>query len=192
VDKDIKKIEGSEQSPGEKTEEKKKRKLKPIFWVIIALAVAVAGTSTYFLWPETGVEVDIRERVPTGRGYLLTPDNIEEMRRMVEEHNPDAQFTVSMTTTWRFETALTPSRTAEVDNLATNSRTVYFDVILRDTNQLVYSSPYMPLGSTLDNFALDVNLAAGVYDAIARFSLVDDDYEFITDVSVAVRLVINN
>jgi hypothetical protein len=200
VDKDTEKKEGSEENPEVNTEEsskanpeeKKKRKLKPMHWVIIALVLVLAATITYFMWPKNEeVIIEDRGTAMTGRGMILTPDNIEEVRRIMNEPNPDAQYTVSMTTHWLFETSRTPSSTAQVDNLESNSRTVYFDVILVDTGELVYSSPYIPLGATLDNFALDVNLRAGTYDALVRFHLVDDDNEVVADVTVTVTLTIN-
>ncbi|MCL2661932.1 MAG: hypothetical protein FWE83_01195 [Oscillospiraceae bacterium] len=197
MSKDIKKKEGSEQNSKKNSEvnssEEKKRKLKPLHWVIIAVVVlALAGTITYFMWPRTEeVTIEDRGTAMGGRGMILTPDNIEEVRRIMNEPNPDAQYTVSMTTNWVFETSRTPSSNAVVNNREHNSRTVYFDVILVDTGELVYSSPYIPLGGTLENFALDVNLRAGVYDAIIRFHLVDDDNEVVAEVVDTVTLTIN-
>ena len=186
--RDIKKKERSEKN----SEEKKTRRLKPVHWVIIALVLVLGATITYFMWPEDEpVTIEDRGTALGGRGMVLTPDNIEEVTRLMNEPNPDAQFTVSMTTNWVFETSLTPSRTAIVNNRESNSRTVYFDVTLRDTGELVYSSPYIPLGGTLENFALDANLRAGVYDAIIHFFLVDDDNEVVADVMDTVTLTIN-
>lgn len=194
--KDIKKKEGSEQNPEEKTDEiaedKKKRKLKPLHWVIIALVLALASTITYFMWPKEDDSVIIEDRrtAMSGRGILVTPENADETSHAPGEPNPDAQYTISMNTNWEFETAQTPSRNARVRNLERNSRTVYFDVNLRETGELVYSSPFIPLGGMIENFALDVNLGAGVYNAVVRYFLVDDDNEVISDVAVSVTLTI--
>ena len=201
MSKDIKKKEGSEQNSKVNSdaksevnsEEKKKKKLKLMHWVIIALVLALAATITYFVWPREEEEVIIEDRGTAmgGRGLVVTPENIDEVRRLLEEEqSPDAHYTVHMTTNWEFETARTPSRNALVRNLEENSRTVYFDVTLNDTGELVYSSPYIPLGGLLENFALDVNLRAGVYAATIRFFLVDDDNEVIADVADSVTLTI--
>ena len=195
---DIGKSEDIENKNGSETtetdpEEKKKRKLKPVHWVIIiALVLALIAALVYFFWLR-GVEQDIDDRGTAlgGGGMLLTPDNIDEVRQMMEEPGPDAQYTVSMTTNWTFDTWQTPSSDAIVNNLESNSRTVYFDVTLRDTDELVYSSPYIPLGQALVDFALDANPGAGVHDAIVRFFLVDDDNEVVADVAVSVTLTIN-
>jgi len=178
----------------DKLRDKKKRKKKIILIIIIISLVTVIGLLIYFLWfhPKDENSMNVRDQLtPTGRGFILTPENVEEARRLMEEPpGPDAQYTVSLTTNWEFETWDTPSRTASVDNLASNSRTVYFDVILRETNRLVYSSPYIPLGGTLEQFALDTRVTAGEHPATVTFFLVDDDLEYIADVSVAVTLTI--
>lgn len=178
----------------ETTKNKKKRKLKPSYVVIAVLALALAGSLAYFLWPgevEEAPPANVRGTVPIGNSILLTPENLDEVRQQLAEPIPDAQYTVSMTTNWVFDNPRTPSRNASVDNLPSNSRTVYFDVILDDTGETVLSSPYIPLGGTFENFALDADLSAGVYDATVTFFLVDDDHEVITDVSVSVTLTIN-
>jgi len=204
VNKDIKKKERSETiektgdiknkrgSENETDPEEKKRKLKPAHWVIIALVLALAATIAYFMWPgDDEITIEDRGTALGGQGMILTSDNVDEVRQFMSEPNPDAQYTVSMTTNWVFETSQTLSSTALVNNLESNTRTVYFDVTLSDSGKLVYSSPYIPLGGTLENFALDENLKAGVYDAIVRFFLVDDDNEVVADVAVTVTLTIN-
>ena len=188
--KEIKNKKGSETTEID-PEEKKKRKLKPVHWVIIALVLALAATITYILWPEDDL-VTIEDRgTALGQGGIVTPENVEEELERLGSVSPDAQYTVSMTTNWFFETWDTPSTNASVRNVERNSRTVYFDVILVDTGEVVYRSPYIPLGGELTNFALDRNLRAGSYDAIVTYFLVDDDYEIVTDVSVTVTLTVN-
>ena len=174
----------------------KKRKIKPTHIAICALAVALVGVLAYFLWPgqETGeLPMPPSERPMTGgRGTLLTSENAEEVTNRLETPVEDPQYTVSMTREWVFDTSRTPSRSAIVDNLEHNTRIVYFDVILRDTGEMVYTSHYIPLGGTHSNFALDADLSPGVYEAAVAFFLVDDDFEVVATVSsVAVTLTIN-
>ena len=188
----------SKRDSKESSSKKQKNKLKPTHVIICVLSAALVCVLAYFLWPraEPAPVPDLPPpptQRPTigGRGTLLTPENVDEVRDILEQPVQDAQYTVSMTRNWVFDTALTPSRNASVDNLERNTRMVYFDVILKDTGQMVYSSPYIPLGLTHDNFALDEDLPAGVYEATITFFLVDDDYEYITDVSASVTLTIN-
>lgn len=161
--------------------------------VIIAVLVGVIiyllnapAPEPYGTPPETG-------RVSGVQGTVLTPENIEQVRAELERvEEEDLRYVVSMNSNWIFETALTPSENARVDNVERNSRTVFFDVLLRETGELVYTSPYLPLGSTLKGFSLTHDIGAGVHDALVVFYLVDDDYEIITDVTVTVTLTVNS
>jgi hypothetical protein len=73
-------------------------------------------------------------------------------------------------------------------NHPSNSRTVFFNVYLEETEELVYESPYIPVTAVHENFALDTEVLAGEHSARVVYFLVDDDYEIITDVSVLIRL----
>jgi hypothetical protein len=132
------------------------------------------------------------ERNIGGRGFMVTQDNVDEIREYLAQRDPvDAGFEFSKTTNWRFPTAFSPSPNALVRNVERNSRTVFFDVYIPGIG-VVYVSPYMPLGSEHRNFALDVEIDAGVYNAIVTYFLVDDDFVIITDVSVGVTIVVEN
>jgi len=134
-------------------------------------------------------------RNPGGRGFVVTEDNVEEVRAALEADrnipHGDRNFEFNKTTDWRFATSLTPSRNALVRNVSNNSRTVFFDITIEGYG-VVYVSPYMPLGSEHRNFALDVELPAGTYQSVVTYFLVDDDLEILTDVSVGVTIIIEN
>jgi len=185
------KIDQSIEDQDKQEKEKKKRKKRILIILGIVVLVAIIGLLIYFFWIKTD-ESDIGDdNVPRGQGLILNPDNIDEARRLMDgPASPDAQYTVSLTTHWVFETWNTPSHTASVDNLASNSRTVYFDVVLDETDELVYTSPFIPLGEVLEDFALDTYVPAGEHIATVTFVLVDDDHEFVADVSVSVTLTI--
>jgi hypothetical protein len=132
------------------------------------------------------------ERNLGGRGFVVTPENVEEVRQEIEALTlppADRRFEFSKTATWHFPTSTTASTTAMVRNVVRNSRTVFFDVSIEDFG-VVYVSPYMPLGSEHRNFALDEELPAGTYSAVVTYFLVDDDFQILTDVSVGVTIII--
>jgi len=131
------------------------------------------------------------------RGTVLTPENFEDM--LAETPDPeDLTYIVSMNMEWVFDKWDVPSRAVSVDNYVDNTRTVYIDVFLEDENgdidfdELIYSSPYIPVGVELTNFALQKPVSAGVHPATVVYHLVDDDYNLLTDLSVGIRLIIKN
>jgi hypothetical protein len=126
------------------------------------------------------------------RATFVTEDNVDEVKEEMSKPIDDGSYECIMNTDWHFSDGSAVSYDAYVENSENNSRTVYFDVALDDTQQVVYSSPYLPLGSKLDEIRLDQDLDAGEYGAIVTYYLVDDDHNVITDVSVRVTLHIES
>lgn len=125
---------------------------------------------------------------------VVTPDNIEEILARMNDANKTApdNYEVYMNTTWTFPDANTPSTDAIIGNQKTNTRTMYFTIALKETSQQVYKSPYIPVGSSLQNIVLAEKLGAGTYPAVMTYHLVDDDYNDVSTVAVNMTLVIRN
>lgn len=168
----------------------------PVLILCCLLVAAVVGLSVALVMLNSRGEappaVEASKDVTSGRGTLVTPENVQELIAAEPVTNTDAAYTVSMSIDWSFEDGTSLSRNAYVENHVSNSRTVYFDLMLADTLELVYSSPYIPVGSTLQDFALDKDLEAGDYLAIVEYHLVDDDHNELSTVSVTVNLHILN
>ena len=77
-----------------------------------------------------------------------------------------------------------------VANKTTNTRTVYFDLLTEDTEELVYSSPYIPVGESMQGFTLDKQMETGQYDMIVRYHLVDEDNVEVSNLSVGVTIYV--
>lgn len=151
-----------------------------IIALIIVIVVLVTRTETPAV-SDTG-----------GRGTVATPENIDEIRASIDEPVQDGYYNTRMNVDWNFQDSKTPSSNAMVENSERNTRTVYFDLFLDETNELIYSSPFIPVGSKLENFALDAEISKGDHTATVVYHLVDDDYQEITTVSVSVNLHILN
>jgi hypothetical protein len=155
--------------------------------ISIAVIATLVGIIIYLMTrPE--------EPIPTppspalgGRGTVITEDNVDEFQDLGQPVE-DGYYEARMNVEWNFDTWDSPSTNAYVANAESNTRKMYFDVILDGTNELIYSSPYIPVGSAIKNFALDTQLAAGTYNATVVYHLVDDNDVEITTVSVAVTI----
>jgi hypothetical protein len=126
--------------------------------------------------------------VTVGRGVVATPENIEELREKAKQPVEDGYYETRMNVDWKFPNSSAESTNAYVENSTNNKRTVYFDLTLADTNELIYSSPFIPVGARLEKFKLDAELPAGEYKGIVTYHLVDDEYRELTTVSVGVNL----
>ena len=155
----------------------KRRKLTVL--VIILLLVVVALAIFLFMRGDD-------------RGMVVTEDNVEEMQAQLAEPVEDGHYNTTMNFDWTFENGKAASSNAYVANSESNTRTVYFDVNLADTDELIYSSPYIPVGGELNEIRLDEDLDAGDYEAVVTYHLVDDDKEEITTVSVSIGIHVLN
>lgn len=163
----------------EKVEGKPKKKGR--FIIIGALAVVII-LLVVVIW------LLLRKESPDQRDTVVTKDNVGEIQNELNKQPVDSYYVTSMTIDWTFDTATAISKDAVVDNVTNNTRTVYFDVFLKDTNEKVYSSPYIPVGSSLNEIALTTELPAGDHPAVVTYYLVDEENKVITDVSVAITL----
>lgn len=164
----------------------------------IALAGCVAAVLVVGIWVggwlfgrEDSPPEPLREYLHA-RGFVATEDNIDELFAQAAALQQFSHYEARMSIEWDFETATTPSANAYVKNLPTNPSTVFFDLVLPETGQLLFSSPYLPLGSRLDNIVLDVELPPGVYHPNVIYHLVDEDYEVRATVTVGITMRILN
>lgn len=131
-------------------------------------------------------------QITGGRGTVLTPDNMRNIDEIMAVNPRATHFTTSMNTNWVFPNGSTqPSSSASVGNSTFNHYTVFFDVVLIETGEVVYASPYLPVGARVEYFALDVDLPQGEHRAIAIFRLVDEDFEELSDIAINVTLFVD-
>lgn len=170
------------------TQNLKKAKMSTNTIILITVAVIVfismSATIVYLLLQQNTVpNNDVIRREP--RPTLITKDNIDETLGLLEEPVEDGFYEVSMNTNWTFQGS---SSNAFVENVRNNTRTVYFDVKLADTGELVYSSPYIPVGTRIQGFTLDSQLNPGDYSGLVTYYLVDDNKDEVSNLTVRINL----
>lgn len=155
--------------------------------LIISLGIviiAMAAVIIFLLLPKDEKITTKKDDRPT----VATENNIDEVIEAMNEPVEDGYYEVSMNTVWTFDG---DTSNAYVENVLNNTRTVYFDVNLADTGELVYSSPYIPVGEKVKGFSLNQKLDPGSYDAIVTYHLVDDNKEEVSNLSVTVSFQVN-
>lgn len=162
---------------------------------IILLAVvflAMAGMIIYLLMsrqPEKEEESGLR-------GTIVTPSNVQDVIEEMDQKTPEESvaagyYTVRMNYEWYFATGDAVSENAYVENLSVNTNAVYLDLFLEgDEENAIYKSPVIPLGSSLQDIALDTPLEAGTYPCVAVYHLVDDDQKTLSTLRVTVTVVV--
>jgi hypothetical protein len=156
--------------------------------VIIVLLVVVI---VLLVKKDTQTATSATESAPK-RNVVVTPDNVEEAASQLEESDyvVPGSYEVRMNTTWHFKDSASASDDAYVENAIENTNDVYFDVTLADTDENIYSSPVIPLGSHLEDITLDKELKDGTYDCVLTYTLVDEEQNPLSSLRVGLQIVI--
>lgn len=128
------------------------------------------------------------------RAVVISEENAEEVLTEMEEapQIPQGYFEMSMNMDWVFPDGESPSTNAYVANVASNEHPIYFDVSRRDTGEVIYRSPILPLGTQVSNFPLDVDLDAGVYTCVCTYHLVDDEQRTLSTLNMEISVTVEN
>ena len=161
---------------------RKKTSRRPVILVSIAAMVLVVS----------GVLLSSVFRFEGKPNAVITPDNVQDMIAGLDEKErvPIGSYEVNMNTTWTFPDSHSASTDAYIGNSINNQSTVYFTIALKGSEEIFYTSPYIPVGSRMENVTLDCDLAAGTYETVLTYHLVDGDYQETNRVSVALEIII--
>ena len=173
-------------------------------WAIIAVIVVLVlalGICIFLLISRSGEgEPQTSDAVPEApetsqtvldRGFV-DESNMDNIMSDMSEKVEDGMFECMMSSTWIFEDATSESSNSYVANVESNRHALYFDVYEEQTNDLLYSSPILPVGSEIRNIKLDKELPVGDYDAVVMYTLVNEAYEEVSTVGFNITISIKN
>lgn len=157
---------------------------KKVLIICIIIIVVLVGVVIYFLLNKG------KEK----RNVVINEDNLEEIIAQMEEGDfvAPGSYEMTMNSTWYFDNGSAASENAYVENAVSNTNSVYFDIIRTDTEETIFESPILPVGSHLEGITLDSELDAGTYDCVLIYHLLDENDESISTVRVSVTIVVNN
>lgn len=186
-----KKKQGTTQ-PGTTVTKDRKRSLLigGIFAVFAALLVVIGILLYIVLKPKPEVSAPVVSN-PTVSN-VVDKDTVQTAAVDVQEKIQDGMFEMTMNTQWVFPDSSSPSSNAYVSNSEVNRRAFYFDLVLSDTSEVIYSSPILPVGTELDDITLEKKLEAGTYNAVVQYHLLDDNNVVTSSVGSTVTLFIEN
>lgn len=163
--------------------EKKGKGGKVALAVCLVVIVVLLGVVIFLLFR--------KEDEPKRRNVVVNEDNVDEvLESLAEGYVPAGYYEVTMNSTWNFTSGDAPSENAYVENARTNTNPVYFDVVREDTEETIYESPILPVGSHLDEIVLDTVLEAGTYNCILTYHLLDEEEQDVSTLQVTVQIVV--
>lgn len=159
------------------TEEKKKNRLVIIVIAIFAVVViALLGVIIYLLNRGNNDvrDDDARRKVADSVRTVIDESSANDVMEQMREEVAEGMFECQMSMTWTFADGEAESQDAYVANSINNTHPICFDVYLQGTEDLLYSSPVLLVGTDLKNFKLDEELPAGNYQAVVMYRLLTD------------------
>ncbi|MCD8000828.1 MAG: hypothetical protein LUH21_26790 [Clostridiales bacterium] len=169
------------------TNEKAQSRGKITLMICLAVIITLAGILTYLL-------LNGKEAEKPKRNVVVNEENAEKIasEMIEEEKTPLGYYEVTMNSTWSFEDGASASDNAYVKNSQGNTNSVYFDVVRSDTEETIYASPILPVGTHLESITLDEKLEAGTYDCVCTYYLLDEKDNPLSKVNVGLTIVIRN
>lgn len=162
-----------------------KKRGKIIILICIVIIAILIGVIAFLL----------HKKEEPKRNVVVTEENAEEVAAQMaeEDYTEPGYYTVNMATEWHFSKGDAISSDARVDNVVGNTNSVYFDLFVAgDEKEPIYSSPVIPVGSFLENIALEKPLEKGTYDCVMIYHLVDDDQETLSTLRVTVKVIVES
>ena len=125
---------------------------------------------------------------------VTTPENVEKIIEELKEseRTPIGSYEVKMSIDWTFKDGSSVSKDAYIENVINNNNTVYVTITHPDTGEEIYKSPYIPVGSSLNNIQLDKKLAKGKYKATLTYHLMDESYSEVSSTALYVTINVQN
>ncbi|MCI8940330.1 MAG: hypothetical protein HFH12_10145 [Dorea sp.] len=148
-------VQALEQTP----EELKKKKRKKIIIAVCILLAIIVAVIIYFLT----------------RPKEMNEGNYKQIMEEMEEQVQDGYFETYMNTEWTFPDGASETTNAILGNSPNNKKPIRCEVILADTEEVVFTTDVIPVGAELPPFKLDVDLDAGTYDAVCRVYLLNEE-----------------
>jgi hypothetical protein len=159
--------------------------------LILGSLIIIAAAIIIIMWLRDRTDINDMD-VPRGN-MVAVADNLGDIRAELEERIERGMFETHMTTVWTFDNGGAPSFDAVMGNSPNNRYPFWFTVTLQGTDEPVYTSGLMPVGTELTEIILDRHLPAGDYSAIVAINMIDDDdIPVDSNVGLGIRIIVRN
>lgn len=159
--------------------------------VLLALVGVIIALVMMLNRPEPEPEP---EPEPTQRTVVIHPEGAEEQIEEIINQVPvePGYYQVSMTMDWIFPDGASPATNGFVRNRDTNTNDVYFDIMMRDTREVIYESPIIPRGDYINSITLDKDLDPGTYNCIMVYHLIDEEQTTLSTLNMGLNITVQN
>lgn len=181
--------------------------MKKKVWISVALAVAVVivGVVVGFFLLRDSNPGDSEDLSGTGKPEAVGNavvgegtveadlDRYDTPPSLGDESDQDNYVMNMWSTTWRFKDGSSPSYDVEVQNDSYNTQTVYLELKMSETEEVLFVSDYLKPGEAIHDIALGKDLDQGEYKCVLTYHLMDEENQNETGtVSLAITVIVEN
>lgn len=143
--------------------EKKKKKavIIMIACVLIVLIAIIAGL-VFLLFKKD----ELDNATDDAKTYVIDEENYQQIMEDMENEVREGYFETYMNTEWTFPDGTSETTDAILGNSPNNTKPIRCEVLLEDTEEVIFTTGVIPVGAQLPAFKLDVDLDVGRYDAV--------------------------
>ncbi len=160
------------------SETKKGLSTQAVVLIIVGILVisAAAVIIALILRPET---VPLPTSAPVTGAQVMTEENYVELGQETREKVEKSMFMTHMNTTWRFEDGESASHNAVMGNHSSNNYPFYFTVTVKETDEIVFTSGILPVGTQIASIVLEKDLDPGTYPALVNVHMIEENNEVV-------------
>ena len=170
------------------TTAKPKRKKQILIAALVVLLLAVAGVAYLLLGQDTdgsGLELDDNATMGILPGIDIAQRQVE-LQQLLDE----SMIAFSINTSPVFATGSSEGNLM-LENPANNAKLLMVEIYRDDTEELIYQSKALPVGSYIENVRLDKVLEPGEYAATAYFKAYhEEDGSYIGQAGAAILITV--
>lgn len=141
-------------------EEVRKKKRKRILIMILILFLIIGAVAVYLL---------------TRPKNVITEENYKQIMQDMDDKVQEGYFETYMNTEWTFPDGTSETTNAILGNSPNNKKPIRCEVMLEDTQEVLFRTEAIPVGAELPPFKLDVDLDAGTYNAVCNIYLLNEE-----------------
>lgn len=140
--------------------------------------------------PKDSASGDFRiiQTTQPSKPMIVDENNADDIMESLQKDSVDTMFNCRMSYQWTFDNGSAESKNAYVANTDYNHYPIYFEVLLDDTQEIVYTSSIIPVGSEVNGLTLDKDLAAGNYPATVNYHLINNDNQEVSSVGFSITI----
>lgn len=148
----------------------KKKKSTIIIACILFILIAIIGVLVFLLLGkrESGGSAE------NSGSYMIEEDNYQQIMDDMRDEVREGYFETYMNTVWTFADGTSETKDGILGNSPNNTKAIRCEILLADTEEMLFSTGVIPVGAQVPPFKLDVDLDAGRYDAVCMTYLLDE------------------